>query len=120
MSDLDQQLAEALDAAALPPELVWESAPTCPSGHDNTFKPFQQVQRLLDERRQLLDWQPHRVAVREIHDAFTHKAEQNLIPVCPHCHQGIEYAELTRAWVDRAYAAAERARREGKEAPHAD
>ncbi len=33
MSDLDQQLAEALDAAALPPELVWESAPTCPSGH---------------------------------------------------------------------------------------
>lgn len=63
-----------------------------------------QVEQLLDERRKLLDWHPHRVAVKAIHDALTHKASQNLIPVCPHCHEGIEYAELTREWIDREFA----------------
>lgn len=35
MSNLDQQLAEALDAAGIPKTLVWDATPTCPQGHRN-------------------------------------------------------------------------------------
>lgn len=63
-----------------------------------------QVNRLLEERKALLEWQPHRVAMKEINDSFTHKATQNMIPVCPHCHHGVELTELVKRWVDRGYA----------------
>jgi hypothetical protein len=60
-----------------------------------------QVHRLLKERQELLDWQPHRILVKEINDTLTHRATQNMIPVCPHCGEGIEYQELLQGdgWI---------------------
>lgn len=63
-----------------------------------------QVNRLLEERQALLAWEPHRVAMKEINDHFTHKATQNMIPVCPHCDRGIELLDLVKRWVDRDWA----------------
>lgn len=69
-----------------------------------------EVQRLLDQRRALLDWQPHRVAARELADTMIHKGTANLIPVCPHCGNGIEYTDLARgSYIDRTLAAQRRA-----------
>ncbi|WP_053958403.1 hypothetical protein [Sulfobacillus thermosulfidooxidans] len=61
-----------------------------------------QQQRLLEERQALLNWQPWRLAARELVDTMTKKGTQNLIPVCPHCGEGIEYQDLIGArYVDR-------------------
>jgi hypothetical protein len=62
----------------------------------------QEVNRLLEERKALLAWQPHRIAARRLVEVMTRKGSANLIPVCPHCGRGIEYEALTHgAYVDR-------------------
>lgn len=70
-----------------------------------------EVQRLLDQRKEILNWQPHLLAVRDLERIYRSK---DMIPCCPHCGRGIEAKEFTTRMVNRKYEQ-ERRRFENKE-----
>lgn len=56
------------------------------------------VERLLEERKQILNWQPHLVALRELERIYR---GGTMLPCCPHCGRGVEASELTRGMVNK-------------------
>ena len=72
----------------------------------------EQTRALWAQRHALETWKPHLTAMKRLNDHFARQATRNMVPCCPHCGRGIEYAELgTGTWVDRGY---EKLRREAE------
>lgn len=54
-------------------------------------------QRLLDQRREILNYKPHLLVMRELERGYRGKT---MLPTCPHCHRGFYFEELNH-WVNR-------------------
>jgi len=54
-------------------------------------------QRLLDQRREILNYKPHLLVMRELERGYRGKT---MLPACPHCHRGLYFEELNH-WVNR-------------------
>lgn len=52
-----------------------------------------QIEALLKQRQELLNWKPHLVALREVERTYR---GGSMIPYCPHCGRGILAEELAR------------------------
>lgn len=50
-----------------------------------------QTEALLEDRRQIIGWKPHLVALRKL-EALLH--ERKMMPSCPHCCRGITLEEF--------------------------
>jgi hypothetical protein len=50
-----------------------------------------QVRSLLNQRKELIDWKPHLVALRKVEKTYR---SGKYIPSCPHCRKGILAEEL--------------------------
>ena len=57
----------------------------------------QEVQHLLDQRKQILNWKPHLLTVRKIEQIY----RGSMILSCPHCGRGILADELTHIQVNK-------------------
>jgi len=64
-----------------------------------------EAQSLLNQRRELLNWKPHLLAVRELEKTYR---GGDMLPCCPHCGRGVEAKDLTKASVNRKYEAERR------------
>lgn len=63
-----------------------------------------QLKAVLAQKRELEEWKPHLVAIKQLNDHFTHQHSRGMLPCCPHCGRGIEYLELgAGTWVSRDY-----------------
>lgn len=51
-----------------------------------------QVQSLHEQKKQIANWKPHLLPLRELERVYRGGA---MLPCCPHCHRGIEARELT-------------------------
>ena len=63
-------------------------------------------QRLLDQRREILNYKPHLLVMRELERSYRGKT---MLPTCPHCHRGFYFEELSH-WVNREIEDARRER----------
>jgi hypothetical protein len=57
-----------------------------------------EVQSLLKQRRELLDWQPHLIALREVEKTYR---GGKYIPFCPHCKRGLLVEDLTAGFTGK-------------------
>jgi hypothetical protein len=57
-----------------------------------------EIQSLYEQRRNLFNWKPHLLAVRELERVYR---GGDMLPCCPHCGRGIEAKELTRAFTNK-------------------
>jgi hypothetical protein len=69
------------------------------------------VKRLLEQRRQILNWKPHLLPLRELERIYL---GGSMLPCCPHCGRGIEARELVVGAVSKK-SELERRKFEGKE-----
>jgi PHP family Zn ribbon phosphoesterase len=61
----------------------------------------EQVRRLLEQRRQILNYKPHLVVIRELEQRYRGK---NYLPTCPHCDQAFYLEDLlSTMWVNREW-----------------
>jgi hypothetical protein len=58
-----------------------------------------EVEALLNQRKQILSWKPHLLAVRELERIYR---GGTMLPCCPHCGRGVEANELLRAQTNKA------------------
>ena len=58
----------------------------------------EEIDSLLEQRKQILNWKPHLLAVRELERIYR---GGDMLPCCPHCGRGIEAKELTKAFTNR-------------------
>lgn len=52
----------------------------------------EQVARLLEQRKQIINYKPHMIVFRELEKGYRGK---KMLPTCPHCKRGFYYEELT-------------------------
>lgn len=52
------------------------------------------IEELAKQRKQLLDWQPHLIAVRELERMWRGR---KILPICPRCQRGITAEELANS-----------------------
>lgn len=55
--------------------------------------------RLLEERKQIVNYKPHMLTFRNLEKHYRNK---EMLPVCPHCHRGFYFEEIT-SWTNREY-----------------
>lgn len=56
-------------------------------------------QRLLEQRRQILNYQPHLVVFKSLERQYRSK---EMAPVCPNCGKGFLFEKIT-GWINRKY-----------------
>lgn len=59
-----------------------------------------QVQFLLDQRKEIMDWKPWLVPLREVEKTYR---SGKYLPYCPHCRRGILAEELAAGSVSKKY-----------------
>jgi predicted molibdopterin-dependent oxidoreductase YjgC len=59
----------------------------------------QQTEALLEQRRQIANYKPHLVVMRELERRYRGK---KMLPCCPHCGRGFYFEEI-KSWVGRGY-----------------
>jgi hypothetical protein len=57
-----------------------------------------EVQGLFKQRQELLDWQPHLVALREVEKTYR---GGKYIPSCPHCKRGLLAEDLVISFIGK-------------------
>lgn len=72
-------------------------------------KQYDRIERILDEqleqRRQIVDYRPRRVVLKELEKRFVSSEHHGLEPTCPRCGRGFELKELLEvSWVNAAFA----------------
>lgn len=63
------------------------------------------TQEMLEQRRQIRDYQPRRVVIKKLEKQYVSAEHHNLEPTCPRCGQPFELEELLETgWVNREFA----------------
>lgn len=70
-----------------------------------------EVESLYEQRKQILNWKPHLLPLRELERIYR---GGSMLPCCPHCGRGIEARELVVGSVNKK-SELERRKFEGKE-----
>lgn len=61
----------------------------------------EQVEALLEQRRQIANYKPHLVAIKELEQHYRAQ-KYSMVPCCPHCGEAFDLPELTH-WANRAF-----------------
>lgn len=64
----------------------------------NRERLVEEMQNLLEQRKRILNWKPHLLAVRELERVYR---GGEMLPCCPHCGRGIEARELAIRQVNK-------------------
>lgn len=65
-----------------------------------------QVERLLEQRRQIEKYRPHLVVIKRLEEMYRGR---RMVPTCPECHQPFDLSDLLGAvWTNRAFLRAKR------------
>jgi len=59
-----------------------------------------EVDSLLTQRKQIIDYKPHLLVMRELEKIYM---GGRMLPCCPHCHKGIHAKELLVASTSKQY-----------------
>lgn len=60
-----------------------------------------QVEALLEQRRQIDNYKPHLVAIKKLEHCYRQN-KFSMVPCCPRCHQPFDLTELSH-WANRAF-----------------
>ncbi len=76
---------------------------------------FWYTQELLEQRRQIMSYQPRRVVIKNLEKRYVKEDRRNLEPTCPRCGRPFELEELLKTpWVNREFAKMKEAEHEGE------
>ena len=71
---------------------------------NNTERWSRYTEQLLEQRRQIKNYHPRRVVIKELEKRYVSADLADLIPKCPRCGKAFELEELIHcAWVNRNY-----------------
>lgn len=76
------------------------------------------TQEMLEQRRQIMSYQPRRVVIKKLEKQYAKNDRVNLEPTCPMCGRAFELEELLNTpWVHREFAKLKEAEHEREEGP---
>lgn len=108
--DYQNKLVYCLDCGAIvdPLEALMRIAKDTKRWDDYT-------QELLEQRRQIMSYQPRRVVIKNLEKRYVKEDRRNLEPTCPRCGRPFELEELLKTpWVNREFAKMKEAEHEGE------
>lgn len=97
--DFQNKLVQCLDCGAIvdPLEALMRIAKDTKRWDDYT-------QEMLEQRRQIMSYQPRRVVIKNLEKRYVRDDRRNLEPTCPVCGQAFELEDLLKTdWVNREF-----------------